>query len=114
MNKTQLTQRRGICNNITAVIALLLLSILVTGMLFTVLPYAKGNIDTGFLAFKQVVVSNPLWRTAFYIHVFSSVFTLLAGLTQFDAALATRQRRGQCREAGRQGHLRRAEVILLA
>ena len=40
--------------------------------------------DTGFLAVKQEYVNNKIWRTAFYIHVFSSILTLLAGFTQFS------------------------------
>lgn len=41
--------------------------------------------DTGFLAVKQDYIHIQLWRTAFYIHVFTSILTLLAGLTQFSA-----------------------------
>jgi len=41
--------------------------------------------DVGFLAAKQAYVNNNIWRTAFYIHVFTSIFTLLAGFTQFSS-----------------------------
>ena len=40
--------------------------------------------DVGFLAAKQEYIDNKVWRTAFYIHVFTSIFTLLAGFTQFS------------------------------
>jgi uncharacterized membrane protein len=40
--------------------------------------------DTGFLAVKQDYIQIRVWRTAFYVHVFSSILTLLAGFTQFS------------------------------
>lgn len=40
--------------------------------------------DTGFLAVKQAYVHSKVWRTAFYIHVFTSILTLMAGFTQFS------------------------------
>jgi uncharacterized membrane protein len=48
------------------------------------LPYFSLNDNTGFLALKQGVISNHVWKSAFYIHVFSSCFLLLAGFTQFS------------------------------
>lgn len=41
--------------------------------------------DAGFLKVKQEYVQNRVWRTTFYIHVFSAVLTLLAGFTQFSS-----------------------------
>jgi uncharacterized membrane protein len=43
--------------------------------------------DTGFLAVKQEYIHNKVWRTAFYIHVFTSILTFLAGFTQFSSYL---------------------------
>jgi uncharacterized membrane protein len=40
--------------------------------------------DVGFLKLKQAYIHNQVWRTAFYIHVFSAVITLMAGFTQFS------------------------------
>lgn len=48
------------------------------------LPYFSLNDKTAFLALKQGVIHNHVWRSAFYIHVFSSCFLLLAGFTQFS------------------------------
>ena len=41
--------------------------------------------DVGFLKVKQEYIHNEVWRTAFYIHVFTGVLTLLAGFTQFSS-----------------------------
>ena len=43
--------------------------------------------DTGFLAVKQDYIDIKVWRAAFYIHVFTSFLTLLAGFTQFSTYL---------------------------
>ncbi len=43
--------------------------------------------DVGFLKLKQEWVQNQVWRTAFYIHIFSAVLTLLAGFTQFSPSI---------------------------
>jgi hypothetical protein len=40
--------------------------------------------DVGFLKQKQDYLHIKVWRTAFYVHVFSSIFTLMAGFTQFS------------------------------
>lgn len=40
--------------------------------------------DVGFLKVKQEYIHNQVWRTAFYIHVFSGILTLFAGFTQFS------------------------------
>lgn len=53
-------------------------------MLRSISPHLSFKSDVGFLQVKQEYVGLPLWRTAFYIHVFFSVFTLAAGLTQFS------------------------------
>jgi len=62
------------------VIVMLFFSML---MLRITLPYLslKPNID--FLRTKQGVIHLPLWRLAFYVHVFSSSFVLILGIFQF-------------------------------
>jgi hypothetical protein len=47
------------------------------------LPYRFLDYDVAFLRIKQWVIHNEIWRTAFFIHVFTSTFLLLAGFTQF-------------------------------
>ncbi len=49
--------------------------------------------DAGFLKVKQEYIHNQVWRTAFYIHVFSAVLTLLAGFTQFSSYILTEHKR---------------------
>ena len=53
-------------------------------MLRTVIGYTSFRDDVQFLAQKQAYVGNPVWKCAFYIHVFSAVVGLLAGFTQFS------------------------------
>lgn len=53
-------------------------------MLYHVVGYSSFDLGIKFLAQKQNYTSNNLWLTAFYIHVFSAVIALLAGLTQFN------------------------------
>jgi len=47
------------------------------------LPYLSFDNTIDFLETKQDVIQNKIWRVSFYIHVFSSMFVLLAGFTQF-------------------------------
>jgi uncharacterized membrane protein len=56
-------------------------------MLRTIVGYTSFRDDVQFLALKQYYVHNVVWKTAFYIHVFSAVAALLAGFTQFSPQL---------------------------
>jgi uncharacterized membrane protein len=67
-----------------ATLAYLLFSIAFLLMLQTIVPHLSLGDKVGFLKEKQAYIHDPVWRTAFYIHVFSSIFTLLAGATQFS------------------------------
>ena len=53
-------------------------------MLRMVIDYSSFRTDIHFLRFKQDYIDIPLWRVAFYTHVFSSIFALAAGFTQFS------------------------------
>ena len=53
-------------------------------MLRTIIGYTVFRDDAQFLALKQAYIHNPIWKTAFYIHVFSAIIALLAGFTQFS------------------------------
>ena len=53
-------------------------------MLRIVIGYTSFRDDAQFLAQKQAYIGNPIWKAAFYIHVFSAVVALLAGFTQFS------------------------------
>lgn len=48
------------------------------------LPY---NTDVGFLRIKQQYITIDQWRIAFFIHVYASMWVLLAGFTQFSKAI---------------------------
>lgn len=48
--------------------------------------------DVGFLKVKQEYIDNKIWRTAFYIHVFTGILTLLAGFTQFSPYILREKR----------------------
>src|ERR1051326_838082 len=50
----------------------------------TISMYSSFRTDIGFLQLKQDYIHIPIWNIAFYTHVFSSIFTLLAGFTQFS------------------------------
>ena len=41
----------------------------------------------GFLQFKQAYIHILPWKVAFYTHVFSAIFALFAGFTQFSAQI---------------------------
>jgi uncharacterized membrane protein len=43
--------------------------------------------DVAFLALKQSYIHIDTWRIAFFTHVFSSMFALIAGFTQFSKSL---------------------------
>jgi uncharacterized membrane protein len=56
-------------------------------MLRIITGYFSLEPDTGFLIVKQDYIHIKTWRAAFYIHVFTSILTLLAGFTQFSGYL---------------------------
>lgn len=56
-------------------------------MLKVISQYTSFDKNTGFLAFKQQVVNNRYWMAFFYVHIFSIIFCLLAGLTQFSGRI---------------------------
>lgn len=74
------------------IIIYIVFSVLFLIMLLTILEYASFEPDIAFLAFKQQYIGNFYWKTAFYIHVFSAVFTLFAGFTQFSNFILTEQK----------------------
>jgi len=51
------------------------------------MAYIPYNTDVGFLRIKQQYISIDHWRTAFFIHVYASMWVLFAGFTQFSKKL---------------------------
>jgi uncharacterized membrane protein len=52
-------------------------------MLRITLQYVPPRDDVAFLRIKQAYIGILHWKIAFFIHVFSSLFVLAAGFTQF-------------------------------
>ncbi len=61
-------------------------------MLRIIIDYSAFRDDTHFLHFKQEYIHDPVWKTAFYIHVFTAVLALMAGFTQFSPDLLKNHR----------------------
>lgn len=56
------------------------------------LPYLAFQDNVAFLRIKRTAREIPIWKVSFYIHVFTSLFLLLAGFTQFSAAFLRKYR----------------------
>lgn len=56
-------------------------------MLKIVLLYTPLRLDIAFLQLKQEYIHIDVWRVSFFIHVFSSMFALMAGFSQFSKKL---------------------------
>jgi uncharacterized membrane protein len=63
-------------------ISLLLFSLL---MLRLTLPYLSFDTGVSFLLTKQGILHNKAWYYSFYLHITTSVFVLMAGITQFSS-----------------------------
>jgi hypothetical protein len=79
--------------NIWNAILLLMLAFftwLMAGITVNYIPY---NTDVGFLRIKQQYIGVDHWRIAFFIHVYASIWVLLAGFTQFSKSIQRNNRR---------------------
>jgi len=56
-------------------------------MLRITLQYIPIRDDAAFLALKQQYLNIFPWKIAFFVHVFSSLFVLIAGFTQFTPSI---------------------------
>ncbi|MFM2267934.1 MAG: hypothetical protein RL757_1375 [Bacteroidota bacterium] len=54
--------------------------------------YIPIQTDVAFLRIKQQYIENKVWLTAFFIHVFTSMFALLSGFTQFSPRILRKNR----------------------
>lgn len=61
-----------------------LLAFFLVLMILITLPYFAFDDHTAFLRIKQSVINNSVWKTAFYVHVLTSCFSIIAGFTQFS------------------------------
>jgi len=65
-------------------VALLALAFFSFLMLRLSIPYRAMNSGVDFLQTKQNIYHIDHWRISFYTHVFTSIFVLIAGFTQFN------------------------------
>jgi len=61
-------------------------------MLRLTIPYLSFRTDVSFLRIKQWMIHNQVWKTAFFTHVISSCFCLVAGFTQFSNIILKKYR----------------------
>jgi uncharacterized membrane protein len=88
---------------------LLLLAFFCWLMASITLTYIPYNTDVGFLRIKQQYIHIDHWRTAFFIHVYASIWILLAGFTQFSRKL--QRQRPQLHRA--MGYIYTIDVLLI-
>lgn len=75
------------------ILLVLLLAFFSYLMLRLSLPYTVIRSDVDFLQTKQNIYHITYWRWSFYVHVFTSIFVLVAGLTQFNKFLQARYKK---------------------
>ena len=68
---------------------LLTLAFFIFQMARITIAYLPYNTDVGFLRIKQDYINIDFWRTAFFVHVYMSIWVLLAGFTQFSENIRT-------------------------
>jgi len=71
-------------------VLLLLLAFFFVLMAQITLQYIPVRMDAAFLQIKQDYIHITPWRIAFFVHVFSSMFVLAAGFTQFSPLIMRR------------------------
>ena len=69
--------------------AYIILCVAIFLMIRTTLQYTTFEDDVAFLQFKQEYLHIHVWKIAFYIHVFTSVFCFAIGTTQFSKSIRT-------------------------
>ncbi|MEO7923681.1 MAG: DUF2306 domain-containing protein [Chitinophagaceae bacterium] len=80
-------------NTVRDILVYLLLTAATFLMLRIISDHFSFRPDAGFLKVKQEHIHNRVWRTAFYIHVFTGILTLLAGFTQFSSTIRKEQKK---------------------
>lgn len=84
--KAKIFFNRAIFVNTILLLTLAFFVWLMARITFAYLPY---NTDVGFLRIKQDYIDIDIWRTAFFVHVYMSIWVLLAGFTQFSEKIRT-------------------------
>ena len=78
---------RSVFNNAIWYLAAIGLLVFVWLMAQLIFPYTSGDLEIDFLLTKQFYIHLWHYRWSFYLHIFSSLFILMAGLTQFSSGL---------------------------
>jgi hypothetical protein len=68
----------------------LLMAMLAMILFVITASYLSFKSDVNFLLVKQDIVSDPIWRPTFYIHVISGMLVILVGPFQFLKSLRTK------------------------
>lgn len=76
--------------NVIALLSFLALGFLTLQMARISAAYIPYNTDVGFLRIKQDYIEIDHWRIAFFVHVYTSIWVLLAGFTQFSEKLRSK------------------------
>jgi uncharacterized membrane protein len=76
-----------ILNTLFSTLLFALLSLFWYLMFRIVAPYTSGETDIDFLQTKQHIIGWTTYRWSFYLHIFSSLWVLASGLTQFSKVL---------------------------
>ncbi len=77
-------QQKNKYNQLFDYVLLGLLLFFIYPMASITMQYIPYNTDVGFLRIKQQYINIDVWRTAFFIHVYTSMLVLFAGFTQFS------------------------------
>lgn len=70
--------------NVLVLLTLAFFTFLMAGITAEYIPY---DTDVGFLRIKQDYIGIDHWRIAFFIHVYASMWALLAGFSQFSSQI---------------------------
>ncbi|MBK9438150.1 MAG: DUF2306 domain-containing protein [Chloracidobacterium sp.] len=76
--------------NVISAISFLALAFFTYQMARITAAYIPYNTDVGFLRIKQQYIEIDHWRIAFFVHVYTSIWVLFAGFTQFSQSMRSR------------------------
>lgn len=79
--------------SIRSIIWIAVISLFCWLMIDLTLPYLSFTYDVDFLLTKQKFIHLRHWRYAFNFHILFSIFSLIAGLTQFSNYILTKQKK---------------------
>jgi len=81
---------RGISSYLLRIIYYLSLSYFTYLMILITIQYIPIKFDTAFLNIKQEEIKIQYYQIAFFSHVYTSIFVLISGITQFSKYLRNR------------------------